>query len=125
LPEFLEFFHREVGIEPIWVCPLKQRDGDVRWPLYEFDPQVTYVNVGFWSTVALPEGVDPGQGQVNRRIEDKVTELDGRKSLYSTAFYDRDTFWSIYGGQAYAKLKDRYDPQHRLLGLYEKVVERR
>jgi len=125
LPEFLEFFHREVGIEPIWVCPLKQRDGDVRWPLYEFDPQVTYVNVGFWSTVALPEGVDPGRGQVNRRIEDKVTELDGRKSLYSTAFYDRDTFWSIYGGQAYAKLKDRYDPQHRLLGLYEKVVERR
>ena len=26
LGEFLEFFHREVGIEPIWVCPLKQRD---------------------------------------------------------------------------------------------------
>ncbi len=26
LGEFLEFFHREVGIEPIWVCPLRQRD---------------------------------------------------------------------------------------------------
>ena len=125
LAEFLDFFHREVGIEPIWVCPLKQRDPDARWPLYEFDPQTTYVNVGFWSTVALPEGVSPEEGRVNRLIEAKVTELDGRKSLYSTAFYDRDAFWSIYGGSAYPVLKERYDPQGRLLGLYEKVVERR
>ena len=27
--EFLDFFHREVGIEPIWVCPVRQRDPDV------------------------------------------------------------------------------------------------
>ena len=125
LAEFLDFFHREVGIEPVWVCPLKQRDPQARWPLYEFDPQTTYVNVGFWSTVALPEGVSPEEGRVNRLIEAKVTELDGRKSLYSTAFYDRDTFWSIYGGSEYPALKERYDPQGRLLGLYEKVVERR
>ena len=125
LAEFLDFFHEEVGIEPIWVCPLKQRDPQVRWPLYEFDPDVIYVNVGFWSTVPLPEGDLPEDGKVNRRIEEKVTELDGRKSLYSTAFYDRQTFWSIYGGDVYAELKERYDPDSRLLGLYEKVVERR
>jgi len=125
LAEFLDFFHTEVGIEPIWVCPLKQRDASVRWPLYEFDPAVTYVNVGFWSTVPLPAGVEPDEGCVNRRIEQCVTDLDGRKSLYSTAFYDRQTFWSIYGGDVYASLKERYDPNHRLLGLYEKVVERR
>ena len=124
LAEFLEFFHVEVGIEPIWVCPLKQRDPSARWPLYEFDPQTTYINVGFWSTVALPAGTEPGAGRVNRLIEAKVTALDGRKSLYSTAFYDRDTFWSIYGGSVYAGLKERYDPNSRLLGLYEKVVER-
>ena len=124
LPEFLEFFHREVGIEPVWVCPLQQRDPDARWPLYEFDPQTLYVNVGFWSTVALAPGEDPAAGRVNRRIEEVVTALDGRKSLYSTAFYDRETFWSIYGGQEYARLKTAYDPQGRLRGLYEKVVER-
>ena len=122
LAEFLDFFHAEVGIEPVWVCPLRQRDPDVRWPLYEFDPSVTYVNVGFWSTVALPPGVDPAEGRVNRRIEDMVTALDGRKSLYSTAFYDRETFWSIYGGSEYARLKKSYDPDDRLLDLYQKVV---
>jgi len=125
LPEFLEFFHREVGISPIWICPLKQRDPLAIWPLYEFDPQRTYVNVGFWSSVPLDGGVDPKSGVVNRRIESKVTELEGRKSLYSTAFYDRTTFWSIYGGTQYPALKARYDPAGRLLGLYEKVVEQR
>ena len=125
LPEFLDFFHAEVGIEPVWVCPLKQRDPDVHWPLYEFDPATTYVNVGFWSTVALPPGAQPADGIVNRRIEAKVTELDGRKSLYSTAFYDEPLFWSIYGGEDYVPLKARYDADRRLLGLYEKVVGRR
>ena len=38
LPEFLDFFHAEVGIAPIWVCPLRQRDPEAQWPLYEFDP---------------------------------------------------------------------------------------
>jgi FAD/FMN-containing dehydrogenase len=123
LAEFLDFFHREVGIEPVWVCPLKQRDPDARWPLYEFDPNVLYVNVGFWSTVPLPDGVEPAEGRVNRRIEEVVTALDGRKSLYSTAFYDEDTFWGIYGGSEYARLKAHYDPQGRLRGLYEKVVK--
>ena len=124
LAEFLDFFHREVGIEPIWVCPLQQRDPAARWPLYEFDPAVLYVNVGFWSAVTLQPGEDPAAGRVNRRIEEVVTALDGRKSLYSTAFYDRETFWSIYGGTEYARLKSQYDPQSRLRGLYEKVVER-
>jgi FAD/FMN-containing dehydrogenase len=125
LPEFLEFFHREVGIEPVWICPLQQRDPQARWPLYEFDPEVLYVNVGFWSTVALPDGVAPEEGRVNRRIEEVVTQLDGRKSLYSTAFYDREAFWSIYGGNDYPELKGRYDPDSRLKDLYAKVVERK
>ncbi len=123
LPEFLDFFHAEIGIEPIWLCPLKQRDPNARWPLYEFDPKQLYVNVGFWSTVPLVHGEKPEDGVKNRRIEKMVTDLDGRKSLYSTAFYSRDEFWDIYGGNEYAQMKMKYDPDSRLLGLYEKVVE--
>ena len=70
-------------------------------------------------------GVRPADGRVNRRIEQVVTELDGRKSLYSTAFYDRQTFEATYGGDDYEALKDAYDPDRRLLDLYAKVVEQR
>jgi FAD/FMN-containing dehydrogenase len=125
LPEFMDFFHSEIGIEPIWLCPLQQRDPKARWPLYEFDPNQLYVNVGFWSTVPLVNGERPEDGTKNRRIEKMVTQLDGRKSLYSNAFYSRDEFWAIYGGDEYSAIKMQYDPQSRLLGLYEKVVEER
>ena len=125
LPRFLEFFHREIGVSPIWVCPLRQRDPDAHWPLYQLDPRQTYVNVGFWSAVPIPFGVDPGQGRLNRRIEQVVTELGGRKSLYSTAYYAAEEFDALYGAETYRRLKMEYDPGHRLLDMYDKTVGRR
>jgi FAD/FMN-containing dehydrogenase len=122
LAEFLDFFHREIGIAPVWICPLRQRATQTTWPLYELDPDTTYVNVGFWSSVELAPGEDPGAGRVNRAIEAEVTRLHGRKSLYSTAFYERDEFYRIYGAGRYQELKDRYDPSERLTGLFEKCV---
>ncbi len=121
--EFLDFFHREVGIEPIWVCPVRQRAADAVWDLYSFDPGTMYVNVGFWSSVQLAPGEKDGDR--NRLIERVVADLGGRKSLYSTAFYDEDTFWATYNGPAYRVLKKTYDPDGRLADLYDKVVRQR
>ena len=118
--EFLEWFLANVPIQPVWLCPLRLRD-DVGWPLYPLRPQRTYVNVGFWSTV--PVGAT--EGETNRRIERKVAELDGHKSLYSDAFYSRAEFDELYGGEAYRAAKERYDPDSRLLDLYAKAVQRR
>ena len=123
LAEFLDFFERDIGITPVWLCPLRQRRADVTWDLYALDPETTYVNLGFWATV--PE--EPGQrdGHHNRMIEDKVTELGGRKSLYSSSYYAEDDFWRIYNGSQYQLLKKQYDPQGRLLDLYAKCVRDR
>ncbi|MDX6265535.1 MAG: hypothetical protein QOD70_275, partial [Frankiales bacterium] len=120
LVEFMDFFEREIPIEPVWFCPLKQRSPDDVWELYRFDPSVLYVNVGFWSTVALEAGEDPTSH--NRMIERVVDEFGGRKSLYSTSFYDREHFWELYNGPAYELLKKRWDPDGRLLDLYAKTV---
>jgi FAD/FMN-containing dehydrogenase len=119
LPEFLEFFHREIGISPVWLCPVQLRD-EQGWPLYPMDPGTLYVNVGFWSSVPLSPG-EPA-GRYNRAIERKVTEVDGHKSLYSTSYYDEDEFWRLYNRPAYQRLKQRYDPDGRLPGLYDKCV---
>jgi FAD/FMN-containing dehydrogenase len=118
--QFLDWFLRNVPIQPVWLCPLRLRD-DEQWPLYPIRPGETYVNVGFWSTV--PIGAT--EGEMNRRVERTVTELDGHKSLYSDAYYGRQEFDELYGGGVYRAVKQRYDPDSRLLDLYAKAVQRR
>lgn len=121
--EFLEYFLDDIGISPVWVCPLKQRDRDSIWELYRLKPDEIYVNVGFWSGKQLPPGEEDGFW--NRQIEQKVTDLGGRKSLYSTAYYDEDEFWQLYNGPVYEVLKKTYDPDRRFPDLYDKTVGRR
>ena len=116
---FLTYFLAEVGMTPVWLCPLRLR-GDQAWPLYPMRPGQVYVNFGFWGMVALPAGA--GDGYFNRQIEDKVAELGGHKGLYSTSFYSREEFWARYNGPAYAELKQEYDPLGRLADLYDKCV---
>ena len=125
LEEFLEWFDREVGMRPVWLCPLVSPgtvDGGA-WPSYPLRPRTTYVNIGFWGQVHV--GPDAPDAPLNRAIEAKTHELDGHKSLYSEAFYDRATFDHLYGGENLATLKAEFDPQDRLLTLYDKAVRRR
>ena len=132
--DFLKWFLKDVPIEPIWLCPIQLRDtgasrdfardyASAPWPLYPLRVGQPYVNVGFWSTVAITEGAR--DGDVNRRIEAVVTEHDGHKSLYSDAYYGEDAFWALYGDADYHAAKRRYDPASRLLDLYAKAVKRR
>ena len=116
---FLKYFLSDVGMSPVWMCPLRLR-GDMTWPLYPMRPGQVYVNFGFWGAVPLPPGA--ANGHFNRRIEDKVTELGGHKGLYSTSFYSKEEFWARYNGTEYAELKRTYDPQGRLADLYSKCV---
>ncbi|MHA6800551.1 FAD-binding protein [Bounagaea algeriensis] len=122
LAEFLEFFDREIGISPVWLCPVALRDAQ-GWPLYPMDPDTLYVNVGFWSMVPLRPGEAPGT--YNRRIETAVRELGGHKSLYSNAYYTEDEFWQLYNAESYRALKQEYDADGRLPDLYDKCVRER
>ncbi|RIV36034.1 FAD-binding oxidoreductase [Micromonospora radicis] len=125
--DFLRWFARRVGMTPVWLCPLRLREpagsGSARsWPLYPLRPGQDYVNIGFWGSVPIAEGA--ADGDVNREIERAVSEAGGHKSLYSDAYYDRDSFDRLYGGDTWRAVRDRYDPEHRLTGLYEKAVAR-
>ncbi|MEW2430268.1 FAD-binding oxidoreductase [Micromonospora sp. NPDC047644] len=125
--DFLRWFAGRVGMNPVWLCPLRLREpagpGSARsWPLYPLRPGQDYVNIGFWGSVPIAPGA--ADGDVNRTIERRVSESGGHKSLYSDAYYDRDAFDRLYGGDTWRAVKDRYDPDHRLTGLYEKAVAR-
>ena len=137
---FVEWFLREVPIEPIWLCPVQLRPSEpggtaqqtaatadqrarAPWPLYPMRQGEPYVNVGFWSTV--PIGPGRADGDTNREVEDQVSRVGGHKSLYSDSFYDEATFDRLYGGAAYDLVKKQYDSGGRLPTLYEKAVRGR
>lgn len=125
LPEFLAWFDAEVGMRPVWLCPLRLRrtDGERPWPTYPLAAGTTYVNVGFWGNVAV--GPDAPRSPRNRALEGKVAELGGHKSLYSEAFYTRADFDRLYDGPNLARLRAAYDPDGRMTDLFDKVVGRR
>ncbi len=120
LPDFLTWFDAHVGMRPVWLCPLRStRD----WPSYPLQPGSTYVNVGFWGTVPIEPGAR--DGDKNRAVEAEVTGLGGHKSLYSDAYYDRETFDLLYDQSFARRVRKHTDPEGRLTELYEKAVGRR
>jgi FAD/FMN-containing dehydrogenase len=119
---FLNHFQREIGIEPVWICPLVGTESAGRFPLYPLQPRALYVNFGFWDVLRRSTQFKPHH--FNRLIEAKVAELGGIKSLYSESFYDRPSFDRIYGGDTYRALKAKYDPEGDFLELYDKCVMR-
>jgi FAD/FMN-containing dehydrogenase len=128
LRDFMDWFDAEVGMRPVWLCPLRLREpegtGSARaWPTYPLEPGTTYVNAGFWGTVPIRDG--HRDGDVNRAVEDEVTRLGGHKSLYSDAYYDRATFDALYGTSNLTAVRKEVDPEGRLTELYDKAVSNR
>ena len=120
-PEFAQFLHEEIGIKPVWVCPVTAHDPSVSYSLYSMKPHTLYVNFGFWDVVKT----DHEEGYFNKAIEAKVRKLDGQKSLYSTSFYSREEFGQLYNERGYRRLKTRYDSSGKLNNLYEKCILKR
>jgi len=120
-PDFLDFLLHEIRITPVWVCPFRVCERDTPYDLYPLEPGKLYINFGFWDVVRT----NREDGYLNRKVERKAAELRGRKGLYSTSYYDRDTFRELYNGARYDELKAKYDPAGMFPGLYEKCVGRR
>lgn len=120
--EYYEFFDREIGIQPVWICPIVSYEKQARYPLYPINPETTYVNFGHWDVVRTKQVKPPGY--FNRLVEEKTNALGGTKSLYSDSYFSEQEFWQIYNQAAYRSLKEKYDPKQQLRDLYNKCVLR-
>jgi FAD/FMN-containing dehydrogenase len=115
--EFLDFYAREIGLWPMWICPIGGAHGN--FALYPLQ-RGWYVNFGFWDVKRTRAAHAPGH--FNRLIEAKVAELGGIKSLYSDCYFSEGEFYRRYGGEAYDALKKKYDPAGAFPRLYDKCV---
>jgi FAD/FMN-containing dehydrogenase len=120
--EFLDFYHDVIRFMPVWVCPTRPYNKDVQFDLYRMDPGKLYINFGFWDVIKGRKKLPAGY--YNKRLEQKVIELGGMKSLYSDSYFTADQFWQIYNKSAYDRLKKQYDPNGVLRDIYTKCVLR-
>ena len=119
--EFLDFYFSTIKFTPVWVCPIRTLDKNVKFPLYPIDHDTLYVNFGFWNVIKSRKKIEPAH--YNTLVEQKVSELGGMKSLYSDAYYSSEQFWNIYNKDEYFNLKNSYDPKGQLKDLYAKCVQ--
>jgi FAD/FMN-containing dehydrogenase len=119
--QFLEFYAEHIGLWPQWICPIGPQAHSGRFSLYPVRDE-WYVNFGFWDVKRTRDAHPPGH--FNRLVERKVVELGGIKSLYSDSYYTPEEFARYYNGDAYRRLKAKYDPQGAFAELYEKCVLR-
>ncbi|KAH8167712.1 hypothetical protein CIB48_g532 [Xylaria polymorpha] len=119
---FYEWLHEVVHIYPLWLCPIRVRrySPDAAFGLHaDFaDPKTPEVmlNFGVW-------GPGPAYDKLvilNRRIEHKVHELGGNKTLYAQAYYTEEEFWQSYNKPAYDVVRTKYHADH-LPSVYDKV----
>ena len=90
-------------------------------PLYPIAPGELYLNVGSYYSVRRKAG--QGRFDATRAIDEFCFGHDGIKMLYSTTFLAEEEFNRRYGGDAYAALKEKYDPGRLLPTLFEKAVQ--
>ncbi|KAH8802443.1 hypothetical protein F5884DRAFT_846635 [Xylogone sp. PMI_703] len=128
--EFIDFTAEDLGIWPLWLCPLRAIEPPTFHPYTTLpgpgDSPKPMLNIGLWGRAS--KDVDTFVQQ-NRRLESKLAELGGRKVLYSHTYYTEQEcqsnisdkeFWQIYNQSWYDDLRQRYSAT-TLPTVYDKV----
>jgi FAD/FMN-containing dehydrogenase len=115
--EFIRHIDSELGIYPLWLCPLKKLKPEER----SFHPHAGTddfpINIGVWA----PGPTDEEEFvKVNRGLEGKLRELGGMRWLYAQVFQGEEEFWGGYDREGYEALRKKYNVTS-LPNVYDKV----
>jgi FAD/FMN-containing dehydrogenase len=111
--DFIGKATKTLDIWPMWVCPVRGT------PAPTFHPHATdavglaapMLNIGIWgkpkTTLTKDQGLK-GIVQVNKDLENWVTDLGGRKTLCTPTYYTSEQFWKLYDNGSYETLRRKY-----------------
>ncbi|KAL9622527.1 MAG: hypothetical protein Q9160_003203 [Pyrenula sp. 1 TL-2023] len=115
---FIHYTSEKLKNWPLWLCPLRVMEPPTFHPCTGKDgsPQ-PMLNIGLWGAASTDTNAFVRE---NRDLETRLTELGGRKVLYSHTFYTEEEFWKLYDQQWYQRLRQRYSAT-TLPTVYDKV----
>ncbi|RJO59227.1 FAD-binding oxidoreductase [Candidatus Parcubacteria bacterium] len=114
--QFLELTDRELGIFPLWFCPLRPGQAD-KLSANCLDTDLVF-NIGVWGK-AQTDTIN--FVEVNKKFEKYTAELNGRKMLYAHQYYNEKEFWKIYDLRWYKDLRAKYHASQTFPDIYEKT----
>lgn len=119
---FLIWLRSRFGLEKLWLCPVQSTTTpQLMSPNFVTAEDKGFINFGVWMHKPSWQPGTPHARRATREIEQKVSDLGGRKMLYSLSHYSPKQWESIYDVHGYRKLKQEWDPNHAWDDIYEKV----
>ena len=119
--EFIGYSADELNIWPLWLCPLRETQSSTFHPSTSLpgpdSAPKPMLNIGLWGRGSYDVQTFVSQ---NRRVENKLAELGGRKVLYSHTYYTENEFWALYDKKWYQDLRERHRAT-TLPTVYDKV----
>ncbi|MBA3462359.1 MAG: FAD-binding oxidoreductase [Deltaproteobacteria bacterium] len=117
LTEFMTWLDRELPHYPLWCVPYK-RVHDYEWlhdAYWKQLPDQMFVDIAIY-------GMKQRKGDnAHRRIEEKLRELGGIKTLISHNYYSETEFWQIWNADNYGAVKRVTDPDNLFRDLFVKT----
>lgn len=115
--EFLEDVERDIGVYPLWLCPIKGTNSQV---LASHHGKEEFINVGIYGR---PRNFPFKAGEIHSRLIDSLIRYQGRSMLYAQTWHTRGQFQAIYG-EALEEVEDvrRKYGEGCFFDLYQKVA---
>lgn len=115
--KFLEYSEKELGIFPIWLCPVLPTTTPQQLSPH-YNDTAMMIDVGVWGQTEkfLKDPIG-----MNKQFETYVKNIHGRKMLYAHAYYSEKEFWNIYDPSWYEKLRKKYHATSVFPTVWDKV----
>ncbi len=115
--DLLEYTDKNIGIYPIWLCPIKPTQTPQKLSPHNIDDTVL-MDIGIWGQtekyLADPIGA-------NRSFESFAKKIGGKKMLYAHQYYTEDEFWKIYDKKWYDQLRKKYKADKTFPDVWQKT----
>jgi delta24-sterol reductase len=118
--EFLEAQDNEIGVYPLWLCPIKATQTKQVLASH-YGSEGAYVNVGIYGR---PRQFPFNPQEIHSRLIDLLIQYGGRSMLYAQNWHTPAQFGEMYGAAVMEVegVSERHGAKGNFFGLYEKVA---